>query len=75
MLLCKVVLYILLLRLWQGMASKALLISNATRNIRCGGLAELMPSKILCVRYVRRLFVEYRSLEPCCDGARVIYGV
>ena len=57
------------------MASKVLLMSNVTRSVLCGGLSELMPSKILCVRFVRRVFVECSDLKPCCDSARGIYGV
>ena len=52
------------------MASKALLISSVTRSVLCGGLVELMPSNILCVRSVRRVFVECRGLKPCCEEAR-----
>ena len=48
MLLCMFVLSILFVRLWRGMASKALLMSSVTRSVLCAGLAELMPSKTLC---------------------------
>ena len=57
-LLCMFVLNILSVRLWRGMASKALLMSSVTRTVLCGGLSELMPSKTLCVMSVRRVFVE-----------------
>ena len=57
------------------MASKALLISSVTRSVLCAGLAELMPSKTLCVRSVRRVFVECSGRKPCCDGARGMWGV
>ena len=52
------------------MASKALLMSNVARSVLCGGLAELMPSKTLCVRSARRVFVECNGLKPCCDVAK-----
>ena len=49
--------------------------SSVTRSVLCAGLAELMPSKTLCVRSVRRVFVECKGLKPCCDGARGMCGV
>ena len=63
------------MRLWRGMASKALLMSNVTRSVLCGGLAVFMPSKVLCVSSVSRVFVEWRGLKPCCEGARGMWGV
>ena len=63
------------MRLWRGMASKALLMSSVTRSVLCAGLAELMPSKTLCVRSVRRVFVECKGLKPCCDESRGMCGV
>ena len=63
------------MRLWRGMASKALLMSSVTRSVLCAGLAELMPSKTFCVRSVRRVFVECKGLNPCCVGARGMCGV
>lgn len=69
------VLNILFIRLCRGMASNALLMSNVTSRVLCAGLIELMPSKILCVRSVRRVFVECRGLKPCCVGARGRCGV
>lgn len=57
------------------MASKALLMSSVANSDLCGGLAELMPSKALCVRSVRRVFVECSGLKPCCVGARGRSGV
>ena len=74
-LLCMFVLSILFVRLWRGMASKALLMSSVTRSVLCGGLAELMPSKTLCVRSVRRVFVECSGLKPCCDGSKGMCGL
>ena len=73
-LLCMCVLYILFVSVCRGMASNALLISNVTSSVLCGGLAELMPSKILCVRSVRRVFVECSGLKPCCEGSRGMCG-
>ncbi len=64
------VLKILFVRLWRGMASKALLISNVTKSVLCAGLTELMPSKTFCVRSARRVFVECNGLKPCCDVAK-----
>ena len=58
------------MRLCRGMASNALLMSIVTRSVLSGGLGELMPSKTLCVRSVRRVFVECSGLKPCCEGAR-----
>ena len=61
------------MRLWRGMASKALLMSSVTRSVLCGLLVlwcVLIPSCILCVRSVRRVFVECRGLKPCCEGER-----
>ena len=49
--------------------------SSVTRSVLCGGLVELMPSKILCVRSVRRVFVEWSGLKPCCEGAKGMCGV
>lgn len=69
-LLCMFVLNILFMRLCRGMASKALLISSVVRIVLCGGLVELTPSKIFCVRSVRSVFVECNGLKPCCDVAR-----
>ena len=56
------VLNILFVRLWRGMASKALLMSCVTRTILFGGLAELISPKTVCVMFVRRVFVEYSGL-------------
>ena len=36
--------------------------SSVTRTVLCGGLAELMPSKTLCVMSVRRVLVECSGL-------------
>ena len=74
-LLCMFVLSILFMRLCRGMASKALLMSSVMRSVLCAGLAELMPSKTLCVRSVRRVFVECNGRKPCCVGARGRCGV
>ena len=63
------------MRLWRGMASKAFLTSIVTRSVLCGGLVELMPSNILCVRSVRSVFVECSGLKPCCVAARGMCGV
>lgn len=49
--------------------------SNVTRSVLCGGLAELVPSKTFCVRSVRSVFVECNDLKPCCDEARGTWGV
>ena len=57
------------------MASKALLMSNVIRSVLCGGLSELMPSKIFCVRSIRRVFVECSGLKPCCVLTRGMCGV
>ena len=57
------------------MASKALLMSNVTSIVLCAGLAELMPSITLCVRSVRRVFVECSGLKPCCVAANGVCGV
>ena len=58
------------MRLWRGTASKALLMSSATRSVLCGGLVELMPSNILCVRSVRSVFVECSGPKSCCIADR-----
>ena len=58
MLLCSVVLYILLISSVRGIASKALLMSIVISNVRCGGLLELIPSFIFCVRFVSSVVVE-----------------
>lgn len=63
------------MRLWRGMASKALLMSSVARSVLCGGLVELMPSKIFCVRSARRVFVECNGLKPCWDEAKGMCGV
>ncbi len=63
------------MRLWRGMASKALLMSSVTKSVLCAGLAELMPSKTFCVRSARRVFVECSGLKPCCDVAKGMCGV
>lgn len=63
------------MRLWWGIPSKALLMSSVTRSVLCGGLAELMPLKDLCVRSVKRVIVECSGLKPCCDLFEGMCGV
>lgn len=41
------------------MASKALLISIVRSSVLCAGLRELMPSFMLCVRFVSSVVVEW----------------
>lgn len=70
-----VVLYIVLVRLWQRMASKALLMSNVTRSVLCGSFLELMPLRTLCLRFVKNVFVECNDLKPSCLGAKEMCGL
>lgn len=57
---------ILLIRIWRGTVSKALLMSMAARMVRVGGSFWLKPVKIRCVRSVRSVVVECCCLKPCC---------
>ena len=57
------------------MASKALLMSIVINSDRFGGLLELMPSFIFCVRLVNRVVVEWFGLYPCCVGDSGMNGV
>ena len=59
-----------MISLRRGMASKALLMSIVVSSVRCAGLLELMPLEACCVRLVKRVFVEYSALKPCCEGER-----
>ena len=56
--------------LFQGMASKALLITIVVKSVLCAGLFELMTSKTCCMRLVSKVFVECSFLNPCCVDAR-----
>ena len=44
--------------------------SSVISNVLCGSLDELMPSKTLCARSARRVFVECSGLKPCCRMRR-----
>ena len=57
------------------MASKAWLLSIVISNGSFGGLLELMPSFIFCVRLVSSVVVEWLGLYPCCVGDSGMYGV
>ena len=41
--------------------------SSVTRSVLCGSFVELMPQNIFCMISIRRVFVECRSLKPCCN--------
>ena len=64
-----------MISLRRGMASKALLMSIVVRSVRCGGIAELKPSVVRCVRFVSKVLVECNARKPCCDWSRGMWGV
>ena len=60
----------LLISRCRGTVSKALLMSMVATRDLSAGLGEFRPSRIVCVRLVRRVLVECSALNPCCEGDR-----
>ena len=59
----------------RGTVSKALLMSIVAISVRYAGLAEFIPSSIVCVKLVRSVLVECLVLKPCWEAESGMYGL
>ena len=48
-----------------GSVSNALLMSTVERTVHFGGFLLLKPSKVFCVRFMRKVVVEWFGLNLC----------